>query len=65
MPRHAKCSAVRTCGRGAERGPDYRVFAGQTALGAAWKKARRSSNADLSVKLDDLGFGERSTPPWW
>jgi uncharacterized protein (DUF736 family) len=40
------------------------VSADQTALGAAWKKARRSSNAHLSVKLDDLGFGERSTPSW-
>ena len=62
---NVKSISIRPCEKSGERGPDYRVFAGQTALGAAWKKARRSSNADLSVKLDDLGFGERSTPPWW
>ena len=40
-----------------ERGPDFRIFAGATEFGAAWKKtARESSREYLSVKLDDPSF---------
>lgn len=40
-----------------ERGPDFRIFAGTTEFGAAWKKtARESSREYLSVKLDDPSF---------
>jgi len=33
--------------------PDYRVFAGQIELGAAWKKTSNTGPEYLSVKLDD------------
>ena len=37
-----------------ERGPDYRIFAGTTEFGAAWKKTAKETNREyLSVKLDD------------
>jgi uncharacterized protein (DUF736 family) len=40
-----------------KRGPDFRIFAGATEFGAAWKKtARESSWEYLSVKLDDPSF---------
>ena len=40
-----------------ERGPDFRIFAGATEFGAAWKKTARESGRDyLSVKLDDPSF---------
>lgn len=40
-----------------ERGPDYRIFAGTTEFGAAWKKIARETGRDyLSVKLDDPSF---------
>lgn len=49
---------IRPCEKTGERGPDYRVFAGQTEFGAAWKKTSKDKNDYLSVKLDDLSFGE-------
>lgn len=40
-----------------ERGPDFRIFAGATEFGAAWKKiARETQREYLSVKLDDPSF---------
>jgi uncharacterized protein (DUF736 family) len=40
-----------------EKGPDYRIFAGTTEFGAAWKKlARETQREYLSVKLDDPSF---------
>lgn len=40
-----------------ERGPDFRIFAGTTEFGAAWKKTAKDSNREyLSVKLDDPSF---------
>lgn len=48
-----------------ERGPDYRIFAGTTEFGAAWKKTARETGRDyLSVKLDDPSFPAPSTPAW-
>jgi uncharacterized protein (DUF736 family) len=35
------------------KAPDYRVFAGQTECGAAWKKTSNSGREYLAVKLDD------------
>jgi uncharacterized protein (DUF736 family) len=37
-------------------GPDFRIFAGATEFGAAWKKQSDKGNAYLSVKLDDPSF---------
>ena len=39
-----------------EKGPDFRIFAGQTEFGAAWKKTSRENRDYLSVKLDDPSF---------
>jgi uncharacterized protein (DUF736 family) len=40
-----------------ERAPDYRIFAGGTEFGAAWKRTARETDRDyLSVKLDDPSF---------
>jgi uncharacterized protein (DUF736 family) len=39
-----------------DKAPDYRIFAGQTEFGAAWKKTSRENRDYLSVKLDDPSF---------
>jgi len=39
-----------------DKAPDYRIFAGQTEFGAAWKKMSRENREYLSVKLDDPSF---------
>ena len=39
-----------------ENGPDFRVLAGATEFGAAWKKQSDRGNPYLSVKLDDPSF---------
>jgi uncharacterized protein (DUF736 family) len=38
-------------------GPDYRVFAGQTEVGAGWKRTRTSRDY-VSLKLDDPSFAQ-------
>lgn len=40
-----------------DKGPDFRIFAGSTEFGAAWKKTSREEREYLSVKLDDPSFG--------
>jgi uncharacterized protein (DUF736 family) len=39
-----------------EKAPDFRIFAGQTEFGAAWKKKSSEGREYLSVKLDDPTF---------
>ncbi|MFC3070485.1 DUF736 domain-containing protein [Phenylobacterium soli] len=39
-----------------DKGPDFRIFAGQTEFGAAWKRTSRDNRDYLSVKLDDPSF---------
>jgi uncharacterized protein (DUF736 family) len=40
-----------------DKAPDYRIFAGTTEFGAAWKRTARDSDREyLSVKLDDPSF---------
>lgn len=39
-----------------ERAPDFRIFAGRTEFGAAWRKTSRDEKEYLSVKLDDPSF---------
>jgi uncharacterized protein (DUF736 family) len=39
-----------------DKAPDYRIFAGQTEFGAAWKKTSGAGREYLSVKLDDPSF---------
>lgn len=47
---------IRPSGGNGEKAPDFRIFAGQTELGAAWKKSSREDRHYLSVKLDDPSF---------
>jgi uncharacterized protein (DUF736 family) len=39
-----------------DKAPDYRIFAGQTEFGAAWRKTSGAGREYLSVKLDDPSF---------
>ena len=40
-----------------DKAPDFRIFAGATEFGAAWKKTARETDREyLSVKLDDPTF---------
>jgi hypothetical protein len=39
-----------------DKAPDYRIFAGATEFGAAWKKTSGAGREYLSVKLDDPSF---------
>jgi uncharacterized protein (DUF736 family) len=39
-----------------DKAPDFRIFAGQTEFGAAWKKTSREHRDYLSCKLDDPSF---------
>ena len=39
-----------------DKAPDYRIFAGATEFGAAWKKTSGAGRDYLSVKLDDPSF---------
>ena len=39
-----------------DKAPDFRIFAGRTEFGAAWKKTSSEGRQYLSVKLDDPSF---------
>ena len=39
-----------------DKAPDFRIFAGQTEFGAAWKKKSNEGREYLSLKLDDPSF---------
>jgi uncharacterized protein (DUF736 family) len=40
-----------------DKGPQFRVYAGNAEIGAAWQKTSEQTNRDyLSVKLDDPSF---------
>ena len=39
-----------------DKAPDFRIFAGNTEFGAAWKKTSQANRDYLSVKLDDPSF---------
>ena len=51
--KQARLVAVTDAG---EKGPDFRIFSGQTEFGAAWKKTSQADRDYLSVKLDDPSF---------
>ena len=53
---NAQAVIIRPAGGEGEKAPYFRIFAGQTELGAAWKKTSREDRAYLSVKLDDPSF---------
>jgi uncharacterized protein (DUF736 family) len=39
-----------------DKAPDYRIYAGDAEIGAAWKKIGQNERAYLSCKLDDPSF---------
>lgn len=39
-----------------ENAPDYRIYAGNFEIGAAWKKTSKANRPYLSVTLDDPSF---------
>lgn len=39
-----------------DKAPDFRIFAGDTEVGAAWEKVAQSERPYLSCKLDDPSF---------
>jgi uncharacterized protein (DUF736 family) len=49
-------AAIRAVQRTSDKGPDYRILAGATGFGAAWKKTSNEGRDFLSVKLDDPSF---------
>lgn len=51
-----KQAQLRPVQKESENAPDYRIFAGGTEFGAAWKKTSRENRDYLSVKLDDPSF---------
>ena len=53
---NVKGAVFRPAEKDKENGPDYRIFAGQTEFGAAWKKTSRENRDYLSAKLDDPSF---------
>jgi uncharacterized protein (DUF736 family) len=43
--------------KGADGAPDFRLFAGNTEIGAAWRRTAKATDASyLSVRLDDPAF---------
>ncbi len=52
---NTKCKIVPTEKDGAN-GPDFRVLAGTTEIGAAWKRQSKASREYLSVRIDDPIF---------
>ena len=53
---NVKAAQFRSSDKENDRAPDFRIFAGQTEFGAAWKKTSRENRDYLSVKLDDPSF---------
>ena len=53
---NVKQAQLRTSETENDKAPDFRIFAGQTEFGAAWKKTSRENRDYLSVKLDDPSF---------
>ena len=53
---NVKSAQLRPNEKSDEKAPDYRIFAGATEFGAAWKKTSRENRDYLSVKLDDPSF---------
>jgi len=51
-----KTATLRQVERDSDKAPDFRIFAGQTEFGAAWKKKSSEGREYLSVKLDDPSF---------
>ena len=53
---NVKAAVFRPAEKDNDKAPDYRIFAGQTEFGAAWKETSSDNRPYLSVKLDDPSF---------
>jgi uncharacterized protein (DUF736 family) len=53
---HVKSAQFRVNESQNPNAPDYRIFAGATELGAAWKQVSKDNRDYISVKLDDPSF---------
>ena len=53
---NVKSAQLRPNDKTSEQAPDFRMFAGQTEFGAAWKKTSAENRDYLAVKLDDPSF---------
>ena len=53
---NVKAAQLRENEKSDDKAPDYRIFAGQTEFGAAWKRTSRENRDYLSCKLDDPSF---------
>ena len=54
---NVKAAQLRAAEKTNDKAPDYRIRAGATEFGAAWKKTARETDREyLSVKLDDPSF---------
>ncbi|MBA3999433.1 DUF736 domain-containing protein [Brevundimonas sp.] len=53
---NVRSATLRPNDKADDKGPDYRIFAGQTEFGAAWKRTSQQNRDYLSVKLDDPSF---------
>ena len=53
---NVKAAQLRPNEKTDEKAPDYRILAGQTEFGAAWKRTSQQDREYLSVKLDDPSF---------
>jgi antirestriction protein ArdC/uncharacterized protein (DUF736 family) len=53
---NVKAAVLRPNEKSDDKAPDFRIFAGQTEFGAAWKKTSQQNRDYLSVKLDDPSF---------
>ena len=51
-----KSATFRPVDKDNDKAPDFRIFAGQTDIGAAWRKTSRENRDYLSVRLDDPSF---------
>ena len=53
---------IATPEKDSERAPDYRIFAGDTEFGAAWKRTSRAERDYLSVKLVPIRGAASAAP---
>lgn len=55
----AKARIVANNRKSASGSPDFRIFAGESEIGAAWRKTTKNGDASyLSVRIDDPLFPE-------
>lgn len=49
-------TTIRPVDKENDKAPDYRIYAGATEFGAAWRKTSREGREYISAKLDDPSF---------